>query len=91
MKTIKRYYGQPILETTKGISAGKKVDFGLYRDRNPDSGWGQMIQVNLNTDKGIDEVRLNRANKLMLLQDLAYAFGSNTEKFTNKLLEFELV
>jgi hypothetical protein len=47
MTTIKTYYGQPILEVVKGISAGKEVDFGVCRDRDPDNGWGEMHKVNL--------------------------------------------
>lgn len=92
MKTIKTYYGQPILETVKRISAGKEIDFGICRDRNPDCGWGEMHQVNLSMNNiGLKESELDAELKLRLLEDLAYAYGNNTEKFRFYLLKFDLL
>ncbi len=91
MKTIKTYYGQPILDTVKGISAGKEVDFGVFRDREPDADWGQIHQVNLERlAEKIKEQPLTEELKIKLLGDLAYAYGNNTKKFEEKLKEFQL-
>jgi hypothetical protein len=91
MKTIKTYNGQPILEVVKGISAGKEVDFGVTRDRQPDNGWGQMHKVNLELSaEKIKETKITEHIKIKLLGDLAYAYGRNTNKFEQKLKEFEL-
>ena len=92
MNTIKTYYGQPILEIVKGISAGKEVDFGVTRDRQPDNGWGEMHKINLELSaEKIKETELNEHIKMKLLGDLAYAYGQNTNKFEQKLKEFNLI
>jgi len=90
MKTILVYNGQPILDITKGISAGKEVDFGVYRDRYPDNGWGEIRQVNLKLSKPKKE-KLTNELKLTLLVDLAFVYGNNTSKFEEKLKEFYLL
>lgn len=91
MPTIKTYYGQPLLGTTKGISAGKETDFAIFRDRFPDSGWGELQQVNLELSaEKIQDSELTEELRITLLADLAYAYGSDTKKFTEKLKDFQL-
>lgn len=87
---IKTYFGQPILDVFKGISAGVETDFGLVRDRNPDRDWGELSKVNMEMCR-IEEVELTKQLKTTLLEDLAYAFGNNTEKFNQKLKEYDLL
>ena len=91
MKTIQTYYGQPILEIVKAISAGKEVDFGVFRDRQPDRDWGQVQQVNLELSaEKIKEQPLTEELRIKLLGDLAYVYGNNASRFEQKLKEFEL-
>lgn len=90
MKTILVYNGQPILDIIKSISAGKKVDFGVYRDRYPDNGWGEIRQVNLKLSKPKKE-KLTNELKLMLLGDLAFVYGNNTSRFEDKLKKLDLL
>ena len=88
---IKAVYGiQPILDVQDGISAGKTVPFRLNRDRIPDNGWPQLRSTNMSSDV-IKEVPLNAKMKLILLQDLAYTYGQNSDKFTAKLVKFGLM
>lgn len=91
MKTIKTYYGQPILDIAEGISAGEKVKFGVFRDRSPDSSWGELHQVNLvHCSDKIEEKPLTENLRIRLLSDLAYAYGDITDRFEQKLKEFGL-
>ena len=88
---IKAVYGiQPILDIQDGISAGKTVPFGLNRDRTPDNGWSELRSTNMASDT-IKEVPLDAKMKLILLQDLAYAYGQDSEKFAAKLVKFGLM
>lgn len=90
MKTIKTYRGQPILEVSKGISAGKETDFGTFRDRLPDRDWSELQRTNMELNK-IEDSELTPELKLILLGDLAYMYGSDTVKFEEKLKEFNLL
>lgn len=68
--------------------------FGLNRDRNPDNGWGQLVRTRLDSTKitNIDiSLVMNIEYKIILLEDLAYVYGNNTNQFRNKLIEFGLV
>lgn len=91
MKKILTYYGQPILDVVKGISAGKQVDFGVFRDRNPDRDWSELQQVNLTTDRGLKEIELNDVMRKTFIEDLAYAYGRDTKIFGEKIKEFNLI
>jgi len=91
MKKILTYYGQPILETVKGISAGKETNFGVFRDRQPDRDWGEIQQTNLEISaEKIKTEELTDKLRIKLLGDLAYVYGNNTVKFEDKLKEFGL-
>lgn len=90
MKTIKTYMGQPILEVSKGISAGEETDFGIFRDRCPDRDWSELQRTNMELNK-IEDSELTPKLKLILLGDLAYAYGSNTRKFEEKVKEYGLL
>jgi len=81
---------QPILEISDGTSAGKTVDFGLYRDRFPDRDWGQLNRTNMQLTE-IKEVELTAELKEILIGDLAYCYGTDTKKFISKLKEFNLL
>ena len=85
MKKVFVIYGkEPILDIDKD-------GMGLHRDKIPDSGWGELRRTNINMcmDK-IKEVDLNDV-KQTLLEDLAFAYGSDSAKFCTKLKEFGLV
>jgi hypothetical protein len=91
MKTIKTYNGQPILEIVKGISGGREVDFGVFRDRQPDRDWGEIKQVNLEiSPEKIKTEPLSNELRIKLLSDMAYVYGSCTAKFEGKIKEFDL-
>jgi len=90
-KTIKTYYQQPILAIVKGVSAGKEVDFGVFRDRCPDTDWGEIQKVNLEiSPERIKTEKLTEELRLKLLGDLAYVYGRDTKIFEEKLKEFGL-
>ena len=61
---------------------------GLNRDRNPDRDWPELRRSNINYCK---EVELTDELKKILIEDLAFAFGNNSEKFYQKLREFNLI
>jgi len=81
---IKTIYGQPVL----GIRTEKGVEFGLNRDRFPDSCWDEL---RITTMERAKEVELTNELKVTLLEDLAYAYGQNSKKFSEKLREFKLI
>jgi hypothetical protein len=89
---IKVFYGnQPVLDTrieSEGVNKGK--EYGLNRDRNPDSGWGELNWKHMEGE-WLSEVEMTDGLKAILLQDLAYADGNNSNEFLNKLHEFELI
>lgn len=81
MKTIQVFYSkQPCLNVDEG--------FGLNRDRNPDSGWGEVRSTNMSLSK---TVVLTPELRQTLLEDLAYVYGQNTKIFSEKLKEFEFI
>lgn len=63
-------------------------DFGLNRDRDPDNGWGQLRNTIITSAK---EVKLTPELKKIVLADLAYAYGSNSKVFIEKLTEFNII
>ena len=69
-------------------SSNHKVQFGLNRDRQPDSSWNELRNTRL--DQAV-ELELTPELKQVLLEDLAYAYGQDSEKFTEKLKEFKLI
>lgn len=91
MKKIKVFYGrQPILEVRTETSPGPNLgnEYGMSRDRKPDAGWGQITGTIM--DKAV-EVDLTPELKQTLLEDIAYVYGQDSSKFTEKLKEFELL
>jgi len=92
MKKIFVFYNnQPVLdyyiEQKEGVNKGNK--YGLNRDRNPDRDWTQLRNSLMN--ENCKEVELTNELKIILLEDLAFAFGNNTSKFNQKLREFGLI
>lgn len=78
MKTIQVFSkNQPCLDIVG--------EYGINRDRNPDSGWGQLRKTFIDYS---EEVELTDKLRVILLEDLAYVYGENTEKFNQKLREF---
>jgi hypothetical protein len=63
-------------------------NMGLNRDRNPDRDWSELRDTTLLYAK---EVEMTNELKQILLEDLAYTYGSVTDKFASKLKEFGLV
>ena len=85
------FYGnQPCLdlEVCKTPGPNFNKSYGLNRDRQPDSGWSELRRTDCTVGRFVKETPELR---LILLEDLAYAFGSNTEKFKEKLKEFNLI
>ena len=85
------FYGnQPVLEikteTQSGANFGNK--YGLNRDRLPDSGWGELQWTILTEAEELEETPKLRQ---LLLEELAYAYGNNTNKFREKLIEFKFI
>ena len=97
------YHGDiPIIDTMIKQSKGEPTLFGLYRDRFPDNSWGELRWRNLEFSKEHVTKITNMSEyynllskdpglKLSILQDLAYAFGEDTDKFTKQLNHFKLV
>jgi hypothetical protein len=92
MKITVFYGNQPMLNCTtyeqEGPNKGRK--YGLNRDRCPDRDHGQLHNTALDCDY-CKEVELTPELRITLLEDLAYAYGSNTVKFRAKLIEFGLI
>jgi hypothetical protein len=86
------YNIQPVLDITtlnvpKGTpNYGKK--YGLNRDRTPDRDWDELRRTGMSNAK---EVELTKELKQILLEDLAFAYGQDSVKFTSKLKEFNLI
>ena len=84
MKTIFAVYGtQPILEVDND-------GMGLNRDRQPDSGWGELRRTRMGVTQ-VKEIDLTQEMKQILLEDLAFAFGDRSDKFMERVLHFELL
>lgn len=75
------------MDVPKGTPNYNK-EYGLNRDRNPDTDWGELRSTSMDSAK---KVELTENFKKILLEDLAYAFGSDTNKFSQKLKEFNLI
>lgn len=89
-KMLIKSTGEPILEITQDISAGKPTPFGTFRDRFPDAGWSQMQRCNLD----ISDTKKVEANEKLLttfVEDLAYMCGGNTNKFSKIMKEKGLI
>ncbi len=86
------YNNQPCLEISKmDVPKGTpnyNKKFGLNRDRNPDRDWSELRNTSLENAKSVP---LTNKLKQILLEDLAYAFGSDSSKFSHKLKEFNLL
>lgn len=91
MKILVFHDVEPVLdikiEETIGLNIGKK--YGLHRDRTPDTDWNELRLSYI--DKRCKEVELTTELKTILLEDLAYTYGSDSKKFNLKLKEFELI
>lgn len=92
IKTIFIINNRPVLDITiLNVSKDNPnygIKFGTNRDRNPNRGWTELRGTNMSNAK---EVELTEELKQTLLEDLAYAYGNNTSKFTEKLKEFGFI
>ena len=90
MKIFVFYNNQPCLDIVQYKTEGVNymASYGLNRDRNPDRDWGELRRTRLTEAK---EVELDERLKLILLEDLAFAFGNDSKKFRDKLYEFKLI
>lgn len=90
MKIFVFYNNQPCLDINQCETEGVNymASYGLNRDRNPDTDWGELRRTRLTEAK---EVELDERLRLILLEDLAFAFGNDSKKFRNKLYEFKLI
>lgn len=92
MQVIQSFYGrEPIVETHD--NHGRQ--FGLHRDRTPDSGWSEWRSGLMEKSNGLTETDINTPEgarlRLILLEDLAHRYGSDTYKFRAKLEEFGFI
>jgi hypothetical protein len=89
MNKIKVFHrNQPCLDITEsdmkiGPNVGKK--YGLNRDRNPDRDWSELRRSCMSACLEVEETPELRK---ILLEDLAYTYGSDTSIFSSKLIEF---
>jgi hypothetical protein len=87
MKTIHVFsQNQPVLNIVTDDINNK--EYGVNRDRNPDSGWGEVRKTIMTSAK---EVELTEELRMILIEDLAFVYGSDSKKFTEKLKEFGLL
>ena len=80
IKTL--YKNQPLLEL-RGDTKG--TEWGVTRDRFPDNSWDELRETHISKFKDVEETPKLRQ---ILLEDLAFAFGHNSQKFSEKLVEF---
>jgi len=80
------YGTEPIIDIDKD-------GMGLHRDRCPDASWDELRKANLSLYKypQLKEIELDEVMRTILLEDLAYAYGTNTKKFNAKLKEFGFI
>ena len=86
---VEMVHGQPIIHTEASASSGSR--FGVNRDRFPDSGWDELRTTNLDFNKTTVLKLDTKELKLTVLEDLAYAYGRNTKKFSEKIEEFKIL
>ena len=79
---VEMVHGQPIINIEVSASSGSR--FGDNRDRFPDSGWNELRTTNLDFNKTTVLKLDTKELKLTVLEDLAYAYGRNTKKFSEK-------
>ena len=92
MSRILTFYDiEPVLDTKVETAEGpnKGVKYGLHRDIMPDAGWGELRWTRL--DKAVNKYDSDGKLKVKLLEDLAFAFGKDSTKFREKLIEFKLI
>lgn len=65
--------------------------FALYRDRDPDAGWGPLRRSKMSKNDHIIQVELTPELKQTLLEDIAFTYGKDSKKFTAKMQEFNLL
>lgn len=66
----------------------KNVDYGINRDRNPDSGWGEFRSTLIGA--GYDkDTELTPELKKILIEDIMEYY--NGEKALQKLIELDLI
>lgn len=87
MQILVKWGKQPILETT--IDGTSNIQFGLSRDRNPDSGWGTLSNTRILDNKSIEWVEFTPELRGILLEDIAYVYGQYSKKFSEKMIEFK--
>lgn len=95
MNRLMTFYGvEPVIETK--VENGKT--YGLHRDRNPDSGWGEwrwsLIDKNemVCHEAKLEEMPKKEAGDLLriLIEDVANLYGKESRKFSEKLAEFDI-
>lgn len=87
MKKIKVFHRtHSLLEVIMKNASNR--EYGVNRNRDPDAGWGEVVQTDMDYCQELD---MTPELKLTLLEDLAYVYGSNTKKFRSKLKQFKLV
>ena len=60
---------------------------GVHRDRTPDAGWGGLRYTILSKAKNVE---LTPQLKIILIEDLAFYKGSDSEIFSELMRTFEL-
>lgn len=63
-------------------------NMGLYRERDPDAHWDDLRRAIITESK---QEEFTPALKQILLEDLAYTYGRESDKFIAKVKEFKLL
>jgi hypothetical protein len=86
---IKVLYGiEPVLEAK--YDEDMRGNYGLHRDRTPDTGWGEYRWTRLDEKThGLSEVELNSDLKKILIEDICERYKG--DKAYMKLREFDLI
>ena len=79
---IQLIHNRPILEI--------EDEMALNRNRDTDRTWGGLVKSSIVHYK-VKEVELTSELKQTLLEDLAYTYGHDSKKFSEKLKEFNLL
>ena len=88
MKTIKTFYNiQPVIDISieKASCPNFGKEYGLNRDRNPDSGWSEWRSSLMDNSK---DTEVTPELLQILVEDLANYYGGNSREFSEKLKEF---
>jgi len=86
MKIVVFYNIEPCLEVH--FEERQNCNFGVHRDRHPDSGWGEFRSTRMDKEY-CKEVELTPKLKKILIEDICTYY--NGEQAYKKLVELDLI